>query len=229
MSHSKEHSARRSVKLKKEKQNRYKCKICGDYYRITSREYQSKAEAIRKSCSKPECIAKSFKNHFAKEKKRKEKQEKAAWKLRKQKWEHELEVAKRDDLQNEVNRIVRLIDQGMPCLANPTYNNTRLEAGHVFPRSGAPGIRYNLWNIHSQGNNSNRSQKDDAKMRDGLVKRYGEKRLEYLETERQKYPVIKEIDFDRTEATKIARQIIREWEKNPMTRDEVNEALGIYK
>lgn len=233
--YTKEQSSKKPFKQKKEKTNRYKCSICGDYYRMTPKQYQLKGSvhsgALKRSCEKEECKRQSILNKAMKQVEKDREERKKKQKDKDQVERHKLGVAKSDTLQTYINQIVKLLDEGQPCLARPNDFNTKMEAGHVFPRSNsAMGIRYNVWNIHMQGNYSNHGQRDDALMREGLVKRHGISRLEYLYEMKKKYPVLKEIDFDRQKAMDNARVIIKELKKGlRLTRDEINERIGIYK
>lgn len=86
-------------------------------------------------------------------------------------------------LQTEINKIAKLIDKDLLCLATQRNTGT-IHAGHVFSRGSTPQLRYNLHNIHRQSGQSNHFQSDDLKLREGLISEYGQRYFEYLESSR---------------------------------------------
>jgi predicted nucleic acid-binding Zn ribbon protein len=81
-------------------------------------------------------------------------------------------------LQGLLNKLARLIDDGLPCLATKRFE--KMHGGHVFTRASYPNIKFNLHNIHRQCSSSNMSQRDDTKLKTGLQKEYGKKYLDFL-------------------------------------------------
>ena len=234
--YTKEQSSKKTPKQKKEKTNRYKCSICGEHYRMTSREYQLKGSvhsgSLKRSCEKQECKRQSILNAAVKEVEKQRKEARKMWKEKKAKLRSELNPKinhSQDALQVAINKIVRLIDKGKPCLARPFLNYKDLDAGHVFAVGSHPALRYHLWNIFGQSQKSNRFLGgEQGLMFEGIERRYGINRLEYVKDLVKEYPTLKLTFDEKKEALKIANKIIREWEWNPMTRDEVNKQIGIY-
>jgi hypothetical protein len=170
-----------------------------------------------------------------KAKKEVERKQKADWRANKKKlkeqtknWKHEL--------QTEINKIVRLIDKGQPCLARGTYPK-QMHAGHVFSVGSNQTIRFNLHNIHRQSAQSNHFQNDDGLLREGLRKEYGQDYFEFVSGLR-KTPDLNLKNDEYKELTKRARKIRKQMEKDDYRfnstigridmRNWINEKLGIY-
>lgn len=81
-------------------------------------------------------------------------------------------------LQDDINSITRTIDKGLTCLAR--NQRGQLHAGHVFARGGNSTIKYNLHNIHRQCAQSNHYQNDDGKLREGVVREYGQDYMDFI-------------------------------------------------
>jgi hypothetical protein len=170
-----------------------------------------------------------------KAKKEVERKQKADWRAKKKKlkeqtknWKHEL--------QTEINKIVRLIDKGQPCLARGTHAK-QIHAGHVFSVGSNQTIRFNLHNIHRQSAQSNHFQNDDGLLREGLRKEYGQDYFEFVSGLR-KTPDLNLKNGEYKELTTKARQIRKQMEKDDYRfnspigridmRNWINAKLGIY-
>lgn len=142
-------------------------------------------------------------------------------------------------LQTEINKIARLIDLGLPCLAT-NYPANQMHGGHVYSRGGHSNMRFHLANIHRQAANSNHWQNDDAKLRDGLINEYGQDYFDWL-TSLKSMPQVKYTNEDYNTLTTKARAIVRRLEKmnNSVNlprsvkerielRSQINEELSIY-
>lgn len=139
-------------------------------------------------------------------------------------------------LQVKINFIVRLIDVGLPCLARG-YHANQIHAGHIYARGGNQYIRYNLHNIHRQSAQSNNKQNDDGLLREGLVKEYGQKYMDFISELRQT-PKLDYMNHEYREFTKHASSIANELkrqgkifptiEERINMRNEINNQLGIY-
>jgi len=137
-------------------------------------------------------------------------------------------------LQVEVNKIVRLIDKGLPCLARGKFG--QIHAGHIYARGGNNTIKYNLHNIHRQNAQSNHFQNDDGLLREGLKKEYGEEYMEFISALRRT-PKLQFSNIEYREFTTNARVIVRRLEKNDRIytkserlemRNRINLELSIY-
>lgn len=139
-------------------------------------------------------------------------------------------------LQSKINEIVRIIDNGLPCLARGTYPK-QMHAGHVYARGGNQSIRFNLHNIHRQSAQSNHFQNDDGLLREGLITEYGNEYMQFISnlrrTEPLKYKNEEYHDLYK-KACEIANKL-RKTVNKPIpieyrieSRNSVNIELGIY-
>lgn len=137
-------------------------------------------------------------------------------------------------LQVEINKIVRHIDKGLPCLARIITG--QMHAGHVYARGGHSTIKYNLHNIHRQSAQSNHFGNDDGKLREGVIREYGQHYMDFISELRQT-PMLHYNNKEYRELTKKARNIYNELKKNPRAytkteriemRNRINIQLGIY-
>lgn len=137
-------------------------------------------------------------------------------------------------LQTEINKIVRKIDSGLPCLARNVLG--QMHAGHVYARGGNQTIRYNLHNIHRQSAQSNHFQNDDGKLREGLVSEYGQEYMDFI-SDLRRTPAIKYTNAEFRKLTEKAREILKRLNKDDRyytlserieLRNRCNVELGIY-
>jgi len=140
----------------------------------------------------------------------------------------------KERLQDNVNKIVRLIDKDLLCLAR--NQRGKINAGHVFARGGNQTIRYNLHNIHRQSAQSNHWQNDDGLLREGIIKEYGSNYMDFIASLRQT-PQIKYNDKEYKDialkASKIALRLKKLDLNYSLTerielRNKINLELGIY-
>lgn len=139
-------------------------------------------------------------------------------------------------LQDKVNEIVRIIDNGLPCLAR-NFIPKQMHAGHVYARGGNQTIRYHLHNLHRQSAQSNHYQNDDGLLREGIVNEYGQDYMDYISNLRQLQPLkYRNEDYHEfyKKACKIANRL-RKTITEPLPvqtrislRNEINLELGIY-
>jgi hypothetical protein len=143
-------------------------------------------------------------------------------------------------LQDEINKTVRLIDRGHPCMSSGLpYGQYYVNAGHCFGVGANPSIRYNLLNIYNQ------SKKDNdefggrgASYLVGLKNTFGQEIRDDIEELPLKYPELHLSRFEAREALKIVRAINRELENVDIifsneyrieVRKKLNQRIGIYK
>jgi hypothetical protein len=100
----------------------------------------------------------------------------------------------RDEAQAAFNTFVRLIDAGQPCIScgttdpKPTHMG-QWAAGHYLSVGAAPELRFELRNVHRQchgcnggsGQSKARDATVTARYRAGLVLRYGQDYVDWLE------------------------------------------------
>ena len=139
------------------------------------------------------------------------------------------------DLRVKIQEIARLIDIGLPCLAR--QNVVRYyDGGHVYGVGANQSMRYNLHNIHRQGKGSNKWQKDDLLMREGLVREYGQDYVDFLFSCKATLP-LKFSRYQYMAFYKIACDIANDLKKKSISyctkeriemRNKINIELGIY-
>lgn len=200
------------------KKRKYKCWVCGTYY-----ERDITLTYIRwcsRECRFEYCFPKAKKNlnksrTQKKKKQREELKTLSEWKA---------------DLQRLINWIVRKIDEDKPCIARPNSNGL-MTAGHLYSVGSYPALRYHLWNIHKQSTHSNSHLSGDTSAyRQGIIIRYGESKLEYIDSLRAKYPVLKLSIPEIKDKIVMAKHIKSRLNKGEIiTRDEINNELSIYK
>lgn len=162
------------------------------------------------------------------------------------KWRGEKKVMKeklktasnwKQDLQVLINRIVRLIDYGQPCIATGSLNG-KINAGHYFSVSSNDTIRFNLHNIHIQSEHSNSYKSGDTlNYQSGIERVYGIKYLEYMNSLKGLKPLHLCVPKIKV-AIEKCKVIIKELEQKGYVYDAktrvnlrnlYNEQIGIYK
>ena len=137
-------------------------------------------------------------------------------------------------LQNEINKIVRLIDKDLNCLARNTKG--QMHAGHVYARGGNTNMRYNLHNIHRQSAQSNHFQNDDGLLREGLSNEYGQEYMEFI-SDLRRTPVPKYSQQEYMDMYYKAKKIVLRLKKSDISyslknrillRNKINLEMGIY-
>jgi hypothetical protein len=139
------------------------------------------------------------------------------------------------DLQREVNTLARLIDFGQRCISSGQVAK-RENGGHLWSVGAYPSLRYNLHNINLQSYEQNVEKSGNPLgYRKGLLERYGEAYLTYVDGLPNEYPKLKASKDELIEATKKAREIIKGFEKKTRTpkemmelRNDINLQLGFY-
>lgn len=211
--------------MKKVKEKKCKNPGCGKWFT----PYYTSLQPI---CS-PTC-ALQLSRHL--EKKRLEKN----WREEKKALKDELKTTTdhENDLQEEINAIVRLIDYGQKCIS--CDNLKRAFAGHFHSVGANKSLRFHLHNIHVQDFNCNGERGGNiVAYGRGLINRYGKEYKEYVEYDLVRlYPRMGWTKNDLIGWTKEARNIRRELEKDKQMysaedriklRTEINARLGIYK
>lgn len=182
-----------------------------------------------RTCTNDECETKAIVDFRENLQKTKIKEAKKETEELRKKWGVPKKVkGHKERLQELINKIVRILDEGKPCTARPNLRGT--EAGHVYSIGAHENLRYNLWNIHIQSNYSNQTKGGErGLMLIGIERRYGKEKREYVESFITRYQHVKVSDINCSEKRKIANEIIKELGSGIiMSRDEINERLGIY-
>lgn len=142
-------------------------------------------------------------------------------------------------LQIEVNRLARMIDSHfkLTCIDCSRPFANQQDGGHFHSVGSDAALRYNLHNIHSQRSECNQNALGGGRALEyyeGLIDRYGN---EYAELVRyglkRAYPVLKMSNREVYEKLKVARKLVRDFEKfvfkDPIqARTMLNTLLGIY-
>lgn len=141
----------------------------------------------------------------------------------------------RNYLQVEIQKISRLIDIGLPCLARG-HHADQMHGGHVFAKGGNSSMALNLHNIHRQSAQSNRFQNDDGLLREGLSNEYGENYMQFI-SELRRTPQLNYLNMEFMDFYKLAKSISKKLikdgrrynkEERIILRNKVNLMLGIY-
>jgi len=147
--------------------NKRKCKECQKVF--------EKKQPLQYVCS-PTCAI-----NYAKKK------EKSKWQKEKKKrliYLESVSGVQSKYIQPKVNELVRIIDNGLPCIA--TGNFGKMAAGHYYHAGGHSQIRFNLHNIHIQSFQSNSFKSGDAlNYRQGIINTYGEDYIQFMESLKQ--------------------------------------------
>lgn len=197
--------------------NKRKCKQCGEVFQ--------KRTPLQYVCSQRCAIDYAIgKSNAKKEKERRDKNRKVKDNL-KTAGQH------RKELQKLINKIAVLIDDKQPCICRPHEPTEHFNGGHYYSVGSVPAMRWNLHNIHKQSVKSNKYLGGEPLLfREGLIKRYGEDYVAALESAREKYKTTKLIIPEMINLKVKCRKIIGRLKNGEsLTRDEVNELLGIYK
>jgi hypothetical protein len=173
------------------------------------------------------------------------KQKEKVIKAKKQAWTKEkLELKKKlmslsdwkNELQREINAIVREIDKGHGCIATGSHSGQQ-HAGHYISSGSNPTLRFHLENIWLQSMHSNSWKSGDTiRYQQGIIDLYGKDYLDYLNSLQSIKPLqLKSKDIE--EKIPIARGILK-WLKlqnRKFTKEErlslrikFNNELGIY-
>lgn len=169
-----------------------KCKVCGNRYTPKYNQLEP--------CPTYECrlvlYKKADKKLAAMEAKRRREEKKS---LKEQHMDY------KKILQNEVQKIARLIDFKCLCLARNIVPK-QAHGGHLFSRGSNTNMSFNLHNIFLQSASSNHFQNDDGRMRDGVVRVFGQDYLDFI-TSLKSTPTIKYTNEDYKEFLQKARKV----------------------
>lgn len=207
----------------------YTCKVCKKRY---EKGDLHKHNPLLSACS-IDCVVALANKQMEKKKEQALKEKRKEWQEKKKVWRAELHAGKQtqDPLQKEINKLVRLLDADLPCLARPSEQSQYFDAGHIFSVGSYPSLRYHLWNIHKQSVKSNKELGGESlRMLDGLESRYGSEIREYVESLKKEYPILKLTPDEKDAALKKVRELIRRINKGEMlSRDYCQNFIEIYK
>jgi len=208
-----------------------KCKNC-------QQPFTPKFSSLEKYCSDEDCRISYALEVVSKRKIAQEKKTKKEWGVEKAKMKEKLKTLSewKQEFQIEINTIVRLIDNGYPCIATGTKNG-KMNAGHYISVGSNDTLRFHLENIWIQSEHSNTWKSGDTiRYQNGLKETFGDEYFEYINSLQQIKPIKLTID-DIKEKIPIARGIIK-WLKlqekqftnneRMFLRKRFNYELGIY-
>lgn len=146
--------------------------------------------------------------------------------LMKTKKDYEIELLK------IVQEMARILDKDLPCIASGSFNG-KMAGGHYYAAGSGPFtmLKFNMWNIHKQCFHSNSGKAGDThRYRLGLIDRYGIEKLDEIESLRLVYKDLRWFKEDLRDIFIPKAKAIRKRLKSgiELTRDEINELIGIY-
>ena len=114
------------------------------------------------------------------------------------------------DLQVEVNKLVRLIDEGCSCISCNSFTG-KVNAGHYYSVGSRPNLRFNLMNIYLQCEHCNSYMSGNLiEYRENLVNLVGEAHVDYLSDLKVIYKDLKLMEFEVKDAIKVAKEAVKE-------------------
>lgn len=137
------------------------------------------------------------------------------------------------ELQTEFNKLIRIIDQDLPCIARgylATDKANTWDAGHCYSIGSVPALRFWAHNVHKQHKQSNRYKAGDPLLFvDGLISRYGQKYVDDLRDAKARFQHMNWSITQLRDAKAECMEMIRMSKKGVIpTRDEINEKLSLY-
>ena len=117
------------------------------------------------------------------------------------------------DLQVEVNKLVRLIDEGCSCLACGA-TNTKVDASHFRGVQAWTTLRYHLFNIYSGCAQCNSYRGGNLlKFREGLLREFGDETMNFIDDLPIIYPSLKLMQHEVIEKIQLTREAVKEMAK----------------
>lgn len=99
-------------------------------------------------------------------------------------------------LQDDVQKISKLIDYGLRGLHETPSDTGIIQSGHVYSKKNNEQMRFNLHNLHRQGAKSNMALVYDEEFRDGLISEYGIDYFNFIKSlKQQPLPKIKQNEY----------------------------------
>lgn len=146
---------------------------------------------------------------------------------------------KKEELQDEINLIARLIDNGYPCMMCGNPSMKRINGCHYHSVGSNDTIRFNLHNIWAGCHSCNHEKGGNINGYDlCLIATFGNEYWEEIKFGlTREYKILKLSKPEIDEKIKIAREIIRELKKADRVysneervelRDKYNKRLGMY-
>ena len=129
-----------------------------------------------------------------------------------------------NDLQKEINLIVRLIDKNHPCISSNRNLGNSYDAGHLFGRQSNPHIRYHLFNIFAQSVHDNQHKSgNQLAFVDGIEKTFGVEIKNYC-LSLKGLPILKLSILEIKDKIVICRRIVK-WLKKEDRKFSIQERI----
>jgi len=208
-----------------------RCKICNTKF--------EPAYFLQKHCDTDDCKVKWAMQVVSQQKQKIAKEKKDAWTKEKLELKEKLKTLSEwsNDLQKEVNSIVRLIDNNHNCISSHRSLGKSFDAGHLYGRQSNPHIRYHLFNIFAQSVHDNQWKSGNPlDFIEGIEIVFGTETKDYC-LSLKGLPDLKLSINEIKEKIPIARGIIKELklqnrkfttEERLTLRKKYNQLLGIY-
>lgn len=152
-----------------------KCKSCG-------KKFTPKYSSLEPTCGEIDCKVKWSMSVVAKQKEKQAKEKNQAWNKEKLEMKEKLKTLSdwKNDLQKEINAIIREIDKGHGCIATGSHQGQQ-HAGHYISIGANSTLRFHLENIWLQSMHSNSWKGGDTiRYQEGIIYLYGKGYLDYL-------------------------------------------------
>lgn len=143
----------------------------------------------------------------------------------------------KNDLQKEINAIVREIDKNHPCISSGRDLGKSYDAGHFLGRQSFPEVRFHLMNIYAQSVEQNQHKSGNPiGFMDGLEQTFGKEHLEAVMALKS-HPALRITVDEIKEKIPICRSILTYLKLHDRTfttqerlelRKEYNLKIGIY-
>lgn len=142
----------------------------------------------------------------------------------------------KNDLQREINVLIREIDKGHPCIATGNYQG-QMHCGHYLSVGSNPTLRFHLENMFIQSMHSNTWKSGDTiRYQQGIKETFGIEYLDYMNSLQSVEP-LKLTSEEIKEKIPIVRSLIK-WvklqerkfttEERISLRKRFNQEIGIY-
>jgi len=208
-----------------------KCKICSD-------KFEPKF-FLQKYCDKLDCKVKWSIQESNRIKEKQAKEKKKIWNKEKIVIREKLKSLSdwNNDLQKEINSIIRTIDAQHPCISSQRDLGKSFDCGHLFSRGSNPHIRYHLFNMFAQSVHDNQHKSGNPlEFVNGIELTFGTEIKDYC-LSLKGLPTLKLTIDEIKEKIPIARSILK-WlklqdrkftiEERISLRKEFNKKIGIY-
>lgn len=212
--------------MAKSKNKTHLCPECGDEF--------TKRTSLQKTCPKVPCAI-----SFTK-KKQALKMERENKKIHKELKQAAFDLpAIKGRMEHWINKIVRLIDYGHPCMSSLVpYGQYTVNAGHFVNVGANESLRFNLLNIWAQSLSDNKwGGGAKTEYRHNLIKTFGQELMDEIDGLTAKYPKIGFNKLDLMCSLTVARRIALRLEKENKIytleervslRKKFNEEIGVY-